>query len=165
MEYINLPPHLLVMLMARGDTTVMTRSPTRNHRKKALRKEFQSLVMLLTLVTTINNDRRLTLWDSPRPYRWALEVGLPTRHRVQNAVSILLVRNSEVVAVATRDPFPHQHVSSTHVSSPYQLWAVQQAPRGVKYSAMEENGIFITSGKSHLHTSAFDNWNNLCNIS
>src|ERR1700733_14226309 len=101
MEYFNMTPSLLVMLMEQTMTTPTRR--TRNwRRKEALRKEFQSLIMLLTLVTTINSGRRLTVWDSPGPYRWALEVGLPTRHRVQNAVSILLVRNFEVVAVATR---------------------------------------------------------------
>ncbi|KIM84798.1 hypothetical protein PILCRDRAFT_369556 [Piloderma croceum F 1598] len=110
-----------------------------------LHREFRSLIMLVTLVTAINNSGEPTSRNYYEPCNEVvLEKDLPSRHRVLNAAAALLVRNTEVLAVAACDPPPHQPFPSAHdannntASSPvqnysYHLWAIQQDPKQVNY--------------------------------
>ena len=58
--------------------------------------------MLLTLLTAINNNSRplfsAVMGDDPKPFVAALEEGQPTRNRLLNAITALLVRNHEIIA-------------------------------------------------------------------
>jgi hypothetical protein len=112
--------------------------------------------MLDTLVTAVNNGGRPNFQGSTGPYKGALERSLPTRNRIQNAVSILLSRNAVAVAVAAKDPSTQQDF--------YHLWAVQQDPWKMKYPATQGNFILINSGKSHFTSVDFHKWDSLFSI-
>jgi hypothetical protein len=112
--------------------------------------------MLDTLVTAINNGGRQNFQDCTGWYKGALERSLPTRSRIQNAVSILLSRNAEAVAVAAKDPSTQQDF--------YHLWAVQQDIRKMKRNAIQGNCILVNSGKSHFTSVDFHKWDDLFTI-
>jgi hypothetical protein len=72
--------------------------------RDALQREFRTLIMLLTLVLSINNDGHATLPRSLPDYRGNLERNLPITCTALNAVAAILVRNFEHVAVVAHDP-------------------------------------------------------------
>jgi hypothetical protein len=119
--------------------------------------EFRSLIMLFTLATAINNRGRPILHDCSEPYKEPLERSLPTRNKMQNAVSILLSRNAQAVAVAASDPSAQQHF--------YHLWAIPQGQWQLKYSAIQKNHILVDFGRSHFATVDFHKWDSLFTIS
>ena len=121
-----------------------------------LHQEFRSLVMLDTLVSAVNNRGRPNFQDCTEPYQGALERSMPTRNKIQTAVSILLSRNAEIIAVAVKDPSTQQDF--------YHLWAVQQDLWNMKYPEVQGNCILLNSGKSHFASVEFHEWDSLFTI-
>jgi hypothetical protein len=118
--------------------------------------EFRTLIMLFTLATAINNRGRPILHDCSEPYKEPLERSLPTRDKMLNAVSILLSRNGQAVAVAASDPSAQQYF--------YHLWAIPQGQWQPKYSSIQKNHILVDFGRSHFATIEFHKWDSLFTI-
>jgi hypothetical protein len=70
-----------------------------------LRREARTLSILLTLVTSINNQSHPTLPMSfEERYFGTFEKNQPNRSIALNAIATILVRNFEIVAVMAHDP-------------------------------------------------------------
>jgi|ERR1700722_3575747 len=102
-----------------------------------LHSEFKTLTMLLTLVTALNNSGHPTLLARKRDgnYRGPLEVPQSNRGITLNAITSILVRDTEVVAAIAHDPNPpsEPYPSSSEDAKPeermtYQVFAMQVDP-------------------------------------
>src|ERR1700733_10132400 len=79
-----------------------------------LHNEFHLLTMLLNLVTSINNNGgQPILHYDPMPYKEVLGKRLPSNIRMQDAVAILLVWNTEIVSVGGHSLSSHEDVPSS----------------------------------------------------
>ena len=119
-----------------GDTVVTQTLPAvlkMSHHNEDLHRKSHSLLMLLTLVTAINNGGRPNLPGHSGSYQMLPDRELPTYEEVLNAIAILLVQDAEVVAV-TACPL-HDNPASGQRNS-FQVWALQQGPQ-VNYPATE----------------------------
>jgi hypothetical protein len=104
-----------------------------DHDTADLQKEFDSIIMLNTLVTAVNTGGHPTLSNYSEPYQEPFDRNLPTHNRVLNAVATILVRDIEVVAVTVHYPFSHQPpFSSEDRQDSYPLLVIQQSPRRVR---------------------------------
>ncbi len=69
--------------------------------------QFRAVIMLLTLINAINSGGRPLFADDTQKYVPALEENQPTRNRLLNAVTALLVRNHEIVASVVNRSYQH----------------------------------------------------------
>ena len=93
-----------------------------------LLSRFNTLIMLLTLVTAINNDGHPTLHDHDSTRAQQEDVDRCTRNSILNAVAALLVQDYDIVAIAS-----HGLPKCTQPDEPQQ----DQGPR-VPYPATHE---------------------------
>src|ERR1700722_13257507 len=103
----------------------------------ALHSEFKTLTILLALITAINNSGHPTLLAKTcnGSYRGPLETPQPNRGITLNAVTSILVRDTEVVAAIARDPNPPPHVHPSP-SPALPSTASSEAPMTYKVFAM-----------------------------
>ena len=66
-----------------------------------LRSQFNTLIMLLTLVTAVNNGGHPTLHDCDSTRAQQEDVDQRTRNSILNAVAALLVQDYDIIAIAS----------------------------------------------------------------
>lgn len=129
------------------DDTIRTSSESTDDHKKDFRREFGPLIMLVTLVSAINNRGHPIPLDRSKPYQYAVSGSLQIRNdsEMLDAVLPLLVRDDEAVAITAYDPSIQglglqfaQSKTSSNLSMLeqrrfYHVWVIQQVNYAATY--------------------------------
>ena len=152
----------------------------RNTRSEAdIHSEFSRLTTLLTLVTAINNKGHPTLErEFSDGYEDLFDTCLPEASSIIHALSLILVRDYQDIAVALPNSQYHPSASSVH-SSILQVYVMQDDDlqfedtvvrdydvvaltpienAGTKEYRETSNNIVITKGTSHFDLISNNNW-------
>jgi hypothetical protein len=139
--------------------------------KADLHKEFCVLIMLLILVTAINNGGCSTLpQDYMEPYITPFDTTSPTPGNVINAVAAILMQDERVVAAAVPDSKSVLNESRCHVyviedvepqfeCASFKDHGVTIAHTDAKQHPQTSDNVMITKGTSHFDLISGENWN------
>src|ERR1700722_16860386 len=140
---------------------------------EGLHSEFRTITMLLTLVTSINNDGHPTLLAQRHAgnYRGPQETPQSNHGVSLNAITTILVRDTKVVTAIAHDPSPPSSSSSdplTHESMKpkeemtYQVFAIQADRQWDQLGPQDTIDTIITLANHDRQDKYFKKCNSAC---